>query len=201
MKFKMVDFLTWFPWTLCVTEAIADSSPPAVSAVHWTPPHPCWRPPPFGRHFVATRTHADGPRSRPAVPVRKKWKNEQQCQHLNTFQGLQWTSYQIRKIAGCACAGNARNVFPAADFQGSRLVSYPGMHHGTCVMHVPWCMSGSLTYGGSENVPGNPGACANRNFTYLARGPWINTQCTELPAQEFKIIWKKAKLDEMWYRS
>ena len=25
----------------------------------------------------------------------------------------QWTSYQVRKIAGCACAGNAKNVFPA----------------------------------------------------------------------------------------
>ena len=23
----------------------------------------------------------------------------------------------------------------------------PGMHHGTCVTHVPWCMSGSLTCG------------------------------------------------------
>ena len=27
------------------------------------------------------------------------------------------------------------------------LVSDPGMHHGTCVTHVPWCMSGSLTRG------------------------------------------------------
>ena len=47
-------------------------------------------------------------------------------------QGLKllWASYQIRKIAGCACAGNAGNVFP-----------------------------------------GNPGACATRNFTYLVRGP------------------------------
>ena len=26
-------------------------------------------------------------------------------------------------------------------------VSDPGMHHGTCVTHVPWCMSGSLTSG------------------------------------------------------
>ena len=34
------------------------------------------------------------------------------------------------------------------------------MHHGTCVTHVPWCMSGSLTCGGGENVPGIPGACA-----------------------------------------
>ena len=26
-------------------------------------------------------------------------------------------------------------------------VSDPDMHHGTCVMHVPWCMPGSLTSG------------------------------------------------------
>ena len=57
-----------------------------------------------------------------------------------------------------------------------------GMHHGTCVTHVPWCMSGSLTNGGGENVPGIPGACATRNFTYLARGPCCHLasvlQCT-----------------------
>ena len=45
------------------------------------------------------------------------------------------------------------------------------MHHGTCVMHAQWCMSGSLTCGGGENVPGIPCACATRNFTYLVRGP------------------------------
>ena len=27
------------------------------------------------------------------------------------------------------------------------LVAYPNMHRGTCVAHVPWCMSGSLTGG------------------------------------------------------
>ena len=52
------------------------------------------------------------------------------------------------------------------------LVSDPGMHHGACVRHVPWCMSGLLTHSGGENVPGVPGACATRNFTYLVRGPW-----------------------------
>ena len=31
-----------------------------------------------------------------------------------------WVSYQIRKIAGWACVGNAGNVFPAADFEGNR---------------------------------------------------------------------------------
>ena len=51
------------------------------------------------------------------------------------------------------------------------LVSDPSMHHGTCVTHVPWCMSGSLTCGGGENVPCIFGACATRNCTYLARGP------------------------------
>ena len=44
---------------------------------------------------------------------------------------LFWASYQIRKIAGCTCTGNAGND--------------PDMHHGTCVTHVPWCMPGSLT--------------------------------------------------------
>ena len=84
----------------------------------------------------------------------------------------QWASCQIRKIAGCACAGNAGNVFPTYRLQRKPQVSDPGMHHGTCVTHVPWCMSESLIRGGGENVPGIPGACATRNFAYLARGPW-----------------------------
>ena len=82
-----------------------------------------------------------------------------------------WASCQIRKIAGCACAGNAGNVFPTYRLQRKPQVSDPGMHHGTCVTHVPWCMSESLIRGGGENVPGIPGACATRNFAYLARGP------------------------------
>ena len=72
----------------------------------------------------------------------------------------QWASYQIRKIAGCACAGNAGNVSPRRRFKRKPLVSDPGMHHGTCVTHVPWCMSGSLTCGDGGNVPGILGACA-----------------------------------------
>ena len=65
-----------------------------------------------------------------------------------------------------------RERFPRHWLQRKPLVSDPGMHHGTCVTHVPWCMSGSLTRGGGENVPGIPGACAARNFAYLVRGPW-----------------------------
>ena len=73
----------------------------------------------------------------------------------------QWASYQIRKIAGCACAGK---VFPRRQLQRKPIASDPGMHHGTCVTHVPWCMSWSLTRGGREIVPDIPGACAPANL-------------------------------------
>ena len=66
-----------------------------------------------------------------------------------------------------------RERFPRHRLQRKPLGSDPGMHHGTCGTHVPWCMSGSLTRCGGENVPGIPGACATRDFTYLVRGPWL----------------------------
>ena len=79
-------------------------------------------------------------------------------------------SCHIRKIEGCACAGNGENVFPPS------RVSDPDIHHGTCVTRVPCCIPGSLTRfflwnwgrGKRSNIPG---ACVTRNFTYLANGP------------------------------
>ena len=90
---------------------------------------------------------------------------------------LPWASCQIRKIVGCAWAGNAGNDFPATDFKGNRQLAIPACNHGTCITHVPWCMSGLLTRGGGGNVPNIPGACATRNFMYLARGPWDHGTC------------------------
>ena len=46
-----------------------------------------------------------------------------------------WAPCQIRKIAGCACAGNAGNVF-------SR---HRGLAIPTCITARAWCMPGSLT--------------------------------------------------------
>ena len=60
--------------------------------------------------------------------------------HMEDAKASAWPSCQIRKLAGCACAGNAGNIF----FPTPR-VSDPDMHHGTCVTHVPWCMPGLLT--------------------------------------------------------
>ena len=61
--------------------------------------------------------------------------------------------------------------FPRHRLQRKPLVSDPGMHHGTCVTHVPWCMLRSLTGGGGGNVPGIPSAYATCDFTYMARSP------------------------------
>ena len=58
------------------------------------------------------------------------------------------------------------NVFPTHRLQRKPRVNDPGRHDGTCVTHVPWCMSGSLTRGGA--FP----ACTTRNFTYPERGPY-----------------------------
>ena len=54
---------------------------------------------------------------------------------------LSWASCQIRKIAGAHAPGMPGTFSPPPQ------VSDPDMHHGTCVTHVPWCMSGSLTSG------------------------------------------------------
>ena len=45
------------------------------------------------------------------------------------------TTGQIRKIAGCACTGNARKPPQTSK---EPLVSNPGMHHGTCVANRRW---------------------------------------------------------------
>ena len=63
-----------------------------------------------------------------------------------------------------------RESFSRHPLQRTLLVSNPGMHHSTCFTHVPWSMSGLLTRGGGEKIPGIPGACATQNFAYLVRG-------------------------------
>ena len=55
--------------------------------------------------------------------------------------------------------------------------------HGTCVTHVPGCMTGSLSRGGGENFPGILSVCATRNFRYLVRSPWDESLC-------YQLIWK-----------
>ena len=63
-----------------------------------------------------------------------------------------------------AHAPGMRGTVPRHRLEKKPPVSDPGIHHSTCVTHVPWCMSGSLTRGDGERVPGIPWACATRNL-------------------------------------
>ena len=56
----------------------------------------------------------------------------------------------LRMRRGC------RERFPRHLLQRKPLVSDPGKHHGTCVTHVPWCMSGSLNRGSEKKFPAFP---------------------------------------------
>ena len=57
---------------------------------------------------------------------------------------------------------------PRHRLQRKPPVSDLGMHHGTCVTHVPWCMSGSLTRDGGENVPSIPGTWMRNPQFYVS---------------------------------
>ena len=57
---------------------------------------------------------------------------------------------------GLCMRRECRESFPHHRLQRKPLVNDPGMHHGTRVTHVPWCMSGSLLSGGGNTVPAFP---------------------------------------------
>ena len=65
---------------------------------------------------------------------------------------------------GLRMCRECRERFPRHRLQKKQLVSDSGMHHDTCVTHVPWCMLKSPTQGRGENVTGIPGVCATRNL-------------------------------------
>ena len=69
-----------------------------------------------------------------------RWFSAWRASHAQSVS-LPWASCQISKIAGAHAPGMPGTFSPSSQ------VSDPDMHHGTCVTHVPWCMSGSLTSG------------------------------------------------------
>ena len=83
---------------------------------------------------------------------------------------------------GCACAGNAGNVFPVAAGKRSRHASRH-VRYARAVMHAGIAKKQFPSKSAAgENVPGIPGACATCHFAYLVRGPcqpklkWINIE-------------------------
>ena len=102
---------------------------------------------------------------------------------LNTLMWIRYGPLTRYIKLYVAHAPECREGFPRHQLQMQPLVSDPGMHPGTCMTHVPWCMSGSLTHGGGENAPSITSACATHNFTYLARGPWIDNIATTIQSK------------------
>ena len=70
-----------------------------------------------------------------------------------------------------------RERFPRHRLQTRPLVNDPGMHHGTCVTNVPWCMSRLLTRSGGETVPDIPGACATLKYSNRNIGRNMSQHC------------------------
>ena len=66
-----------------------------------------------------------------------------------------------------------REHFPPHRLQRNPLVSDHSMHQGMCVMHLPWCMSGWLTCGGEENVPGISQYMRNLQFYLSGKRPML----------------------------
>ena len=87
---------------------------------------------------------------------------------------IAWASYQIRKLAGCACAGNAGSVFPATDFKGNRCLAIP-----TCITARESrtcrdaCRDRYPPVAGKTflSFPAHAQLSILPLFTYLARGP------------------------------
>ena len=64
-----------------------------------------------------------------------------------------------------------RERFSRHRLQRKPPVSDPGMHHGTCVTHVPWCVSGSLTRGGGEKRSRHSRCMRNPQFYVSGKRP------------------------------
>ena len=60
------------------------------------------------------------------------------------------------QICGLRMRRECRERFPRHRLQRKLLVSDPSIHHGMCVTHVPWCMSGSLIRDDRKTFPEFP---------------------------------------------
>ena len=90
-----------------------------------------------------------------------RWKSHDHNQISWIYEP--WASYQIRKIAGCACAGNAGNVFPDAEFKGKRDLAIPAcMCRDACRDCLP-------RWRGKRSR--HSWRMRTRNYTYFATGP------------------------------
>ena len=84
--------------------------------------------------------------------------------------------------------------------KGKPLVSDPGMHHGTCVTHVSWCMSGSLTRGGGEKRSWHSRRMRNPQFNISGKRPMHIQICLQSSYDNLELVfffWKGVWTDRV----
>ena len=85
---------------------------------------------------------------------------------------IEWAFYQIRKIAGCACAWNAGNVFPATDFKGNRQLAFPACITARASRTCRDARRDRQPAVAGKTFPAFLAHAQTRNFAYPTRGPW-----------------------------
>ena len=87
-----------------------------------------------------------------------------------------------------------RERFPRHRIQIKPLVSDPDMHHVTCVTHVRWCMSGSLTRGGRGKRSRHSRRMPNPQFDISDKRPMAIVLCM------FQYITGQESPGNQWWR-
>ena len=130
--------------------------------------------------------------------------------------------YHHHNVCNCSCMGllpdtkycglrmrqECRERFPRHQLQRIPLVSNPGMHHGTCVTHVPWCMSGSLTRCGRGKRSRHSRRMRNPQLCVSGKRPIVMCHQTSTPrlVGSFRRVrflvtmnaWASRKIYTMW---
>ena len=138
----------------------------------------------FERLSVITSKH---------IIVLTLWKTAIMIKALITFvikQAL-WSMGLLPDTWNCGLRmrRECRERFPRHQLQRKPLVSNPGMHHGTCVTHVPWCMSGSLTCGGRGKRSRHSRRMRNPQFYVSGKRPiWTSLLFLTINTKVISII-------------
>ena len=118
--------------------------------------------------------------SHESIPVNSPHKHVQiYSVEYNVYQELHQCMFALCGMGllpdtqnrGLRMRRECRERFPRHRIQRKLLVSDPGMHHGTCVTHVPWCMSGSLNCGSDGKRSQDSRRMRNSQFYVSGKRP------------------------------
>ena len=92
-----------------------------------------------------------------------------------------------------------RERYPHQRLLRKPLVSDPGIHHGTCVTHVPWCMSGLQTRGGRGKRSRHSRRMCNQQFYVSGKRPMCGvavhfTYHSAFCRRHFQVYFREWKL-------